>query len=207
MLTYTNLPLLPTQLVGSAGIPSWMWVFRDAIAEGKVGPEDIRETLMDAVNIAIQDATEAGVDIISDGEFFRSDFTWNFHERIAGLEKIPFERRLGYPGPDQLDAFRAVEPLTVPNGYGLVDEVRYIKTRTHKPFITALQSPLTQAFRIDPGKVYKDKGEVAWALVPYINKELKDAVAAGARHVQFDEPAFWTMPGGMPEFVKMFNAC
>ncbi|MFC1465780.1 MAG: methionine synthase [Candidatus Brachytrichaceae bacterium NZ_4S206] len=207
MLTYTDLPLLPTQLVGSAGVPSWIWVFRDAIAEGKVGPEDIRETLMDAVNIAIQDATEAGVDIISDGEFFRADFTWNFHERIAGLEKIPFERRLGYPGPDQLDAFRAVEPLTVPNGYGLVDEVRYIKTRTNKPFITALQSPLTQAFRIDPGKVYKDKGEVAWALVPYINKELKDAVAAGARHIQFDEPAFWTMPGGMPEFVKMYNAC
>lgn len=75
MLTYRDLPLLPTQLVGSAGVPSWIWVFRDAIAEGKVGPEDIRETLMDAVNIAILDATEAGVDIISDGEFFRADFT------------------------------------------------------------------------------------------------------------------------------------
>lgn len=55
----------------------------------------------------------------------------------------------------------AVAPLTIPNGYGLVQEVEYIKTRTNKPFITALQSPLTQVFRIDPGKVYKDKGEVA----------------------------------------------
>jgi 5-methyltetrahydropteroyltriglutamate--homocysteine methyltransferase len=206
MLTYIDLPLLPTQLIGSAGAPSWIWVVRDAIAEGKMGPSDIQETLRDAVDIAILDATRAGVDIISDGEFFRADFTWNFHERIHGLEKIPFERRLGYPGPDQLDAFRCVEPISVPDGYGLVPEVEYLKTRTNKPFITALQSPLTQAFRIDPGQVYKDKGEIAWALVPYINKELKDAVAAGARHVQFDEPAFWTMPGGLPEFVKMFNA-
>lgn len=207
MLTYTDLPLLPTQLIGSGGVPSWIWVFRDAIAEGKVGPEDVQETLRDAVNIALQDATEAGIDIISDGEFFRADFTWNFHERIHGLEKIPFERRLGYPGPDQLDAFRAVAPLTVLNGYGLVPEVEYVKTRATKPFITALQSPVTQAFRIHPGSIYKDKGEVAWALVPFINAELKAAVAAGARHVQFDEAAFWTMPGGLPELVDLFNAC
>lgn len=207
MLTDTRLPLLPTQAVGSHGVPSWIWVFRDAVAEGKVGPSDIQETLKDAVNIAILDMTEAGLDIISDGEMFRADFTWNFHQCIAGLEPIPFERRLGYPGPDQLDAFRCVEPLSVPEGYGLVPEVKYMLSRTSKPFVTALQSPVTQAFRIDPGNVYRNKGEVAWALVPYINKELKDAVAAGARYVQFDEPAFWTMPGGEEELVELFNAC
>jgi len=207
MLNYTDLPVLPVQVIGSHGVPSWFWVIRDAVAEGKMGPSDIEETLKDAVNLAILDMTEAGVDILSDGEFFRADFTWNFHERIKGLEKIPFERRLGYPGPDQLDAFRCVEPLTVPNGYGLVPEVEYLKTRTQKPFITALQSPVTQAFRIHPGSIYKNKGEVAWALVPYINKELKDAVAAGAHHVQFDEPSFWTMPGGYEEMTELFNAC
>lgn len=206
MLTYTDLPLLPVQVIGSHGVPSWLWVMRDAVAEGKLGPADIQETLKDAVNLAIADMTECGVDILSDGEFFRADFTWNFHERIRGLEKIPTERRLGYPGPDQLDAFRCVAPLTVPDGYGLVPEVEYLKTRTHKPFITALQSPVTQAFRIHPGQFYRNKGEVAWALVPYINQELKNAVAVGARHVQFDEPAFWTMPGGYEEMSELFNA-
>jgi len=207
MLTYTNLPLLPTKVIGSHGVPSWMWIVRDAVAEGKMGPSDITESLRDAVNIALLDMTEAGVDILSDGELFRADFTWNFHDRIQGLEKIPFERRLGYPGPDQLDAFRVVEPLTVPNGYGLVPEVEYLKTRTPKPFITALQGPVTQSFRIDPGKVYKNKGEVAWALVPAINAELKAAVAHGAQHIQLDEPAFWIMPGGYPEMAEVFNAC
>jgi 5-methyltetrahydropteroyltriglutamate--homocysteine methyltransferase len=123
MLTLTDLPLLPTQSLGNYGLPSWIWIMRDAIAEGKVGPADIQETLRDAVNMAIADMTEAGLDIISDGDFYRADFTWNFHERIHGLEKIPFERRLGYPGPDQLEAFRAVEPLTVPNGYGFMAEI------------------------------------------------------------------------------------
>lgn len=207
MLTYTDLPLLPTQAIGSHGVPSWIWVFREAVEAGKVGPADIAETLRDAVNMAIIDMTEAGMDIISDGELFRADFTWNFHERIQGLEPLPFERRLGYPGPDQLDAFRCVAPLTVPDGYGLVPEVEYMLSRTRKPFVTAMQSPVTQAFRIAPDEIYKNKGEVAWALVPYINQELKAAVVAGTRHIQFDEPAFWTLPGGYEEMTALFNAC
>ena len=64
-----------------------------------------------------------------------------------------------------------------------------------------------RAFRIAPGDVYKDKTKVAWALTPYINRELKEVVAAGCRHIQFDEPAYWTVPGGMEEMVEIFNTC
>jgi 5-methyltetrahydropteroyltriglutamate--homocysteine methyltransferase len=207
MLTDPALPVLPVKVVGSHAVPSWLWVFRDAAAEGKVGPADVQEALRDAANAALLDMTEAGVDIVSDGEMLRADFTWNFHDRIQGLERLALERRLGYPGPDQLDAFRCVAPVTVPHGYGLVPEVEFVRSRTAKPFVTALQSPVTQAFRIDPGAVYRSKGEVAWALVPFVNAELRAAVAAGARHVQFDEPTFWTLPGGAPEMVDLFNAC
>ncbi len=153
------------------------------------------------------DMEDAGVDIISDGEMQRADFTWNFHEKIHGLEPMESPRRLGYPGPDQIDAFRCAAPLTVPNGYGAVAEFEYARTRTRKPLISTMQSPVTQAFRIHPGTAYRDKGEVAWALVPYINKELKAVVDAGCRHIQFDEPAYWTVPGGVEEMVRIFNAC
>lgn len=207
MPIYTDLPLLPVKVMGSHGAPGWMWAFRDAVAEGKAGPDDLEEAMTDAAKLAIMDMTEAGVDILSDGEMFRADFTWNFHEHVKGLDPIPFNRRLGYPGPDQLDAFRCVAPLEVPRGYGLKREVAFLKLHTNKPFIIGLQSPATQAFRIHPGEVYRNKGEVAWALAPYYNAELKEAVAAGARHVQFDEPAFWTMPGGYAEWVDLFNAC
>lgn len=207
MQTITNLPLLPTQVIGSHGVPSWMWVVRDALADGKLGPADLDEIRRDAVNVALLDMTEAGIDIISDGEMFRSDFTWNFHDRIVGLEPLAAERRLGYPGPDQVDAFRCVGHLDVPDGYGLVPEVQYLRTRTTKPFITALQGPVTQAFRISPGDVYRDKGEVAWALVKFINADVRAAVDMGAQYIQIDEPAFWIMPGGLSEMVQIFNAC
>lgn len=207
MLTYTDLPLLPTKTLGSHAVPSWMWLVEDAHAKGELGAADLEEALLDAVDLALREMTEAGLDIVSDGEFLRADFTWNFHDRIAGLEPLAPRRRLGYPGPDQVDAFRCVEPLTVPDGYGLVREVELLRARTTKPFIAPLQGPVTQAFRIHPGDVYETKGDVAWALAPLVNAELRAAVAAGARHVQVDEPAFWIMPGGLPEMVEVFNAC
>ncbi len=194
-------------MLGSHAAPGWLWLVRDARAAGELGDADVQEALRDAVELALAAMTRAGIDIVSDGEFFRADFTWNFHDRIAGLEAVPAARRLGYPGPDQLDAFRCVEPVSVPDGYGLVREVEYLKARTDKPFVTPLQGPVTQAFRIAPGDVYPSKGDVAWALAPFVNAELRAAVAAGARHVQVDEPAFWIMPGGLAEMVEIFNAC
>ena len=207
MLTYEDLPLIPTQAIGSHGIPSWMWVVREAVEEGKMGPADIDEALKDAVNLAIMDMEEAGLDIISDGEMQRADFTWNFHHYVRGLEPLEFPRKLGYPGPDRLESFRCVGPLEVPDGYGIAEEWKYARGRTERPLIAPLQSPVTQAFRIDPGKIYGSKGEVAWALVPWVNRELRAAVAAGCSHVQFDEPAYWIVPGGAREMVEIFNAC
>jgi len=209
MLTYRpgELPLIPTQVIGSSGLPGWMWIVKDAVAAGKMGPADIEEALRDAVNVAILDMEDAGLDIISDGEMQRADFTWNFHDKVHGLQLQEPPRKLGYPGPDVLDAFRCVAPVAVPNGYGIVPEWRYARTRTSKPLISTMQSPVTQAFRIAPGDVYRTKGEIAWALVPFINRELKAVVAAGCTHVQFDEPAYWTLPGGYEEMVEVFNAC
>ena len=202
-----DLPLLPVQAIGSAGAPPWVWLIRDAVGEGRLGPSDIEESLKDAARIALLDQEEAGYDIVSDGEMLRADFTRNFHGHIQGLEAIDYERRLGYPGPDQLDAFRAVGPISAPDGYGLAAETEHMHRLTGQPFVTPLQGPVTQAFRIDPGEAYPDKGKVAWALVPDINRDLKAAVAAGAHFVQIDEPAFWIMPGGLPEMVEIANAC
>ena len=207
MLTYEDLPLIPTQAIGSHGIPSWMWVVREAVEEGKMGPADIDEALKDAVNLAIMDMEEAGLDIISDGEMQRADFTWNFHHYVRGLEPLEFPRKWGYPGPDRLESFRCVQPLEVPDGYGIVEEWKYARSRTERPLIAPLQSPVTQAFRIDPGKIYANKGKIAWDLVPYVNRELRAVVAAGCSHVQFDEPAYWIAPGGAQEMVEIFNAC
>jgi 5-methyltetrahydropteroyltriglutamate--homocysteine methyltransferase len=206
MYHYQNLPLLPTQVIGSYGTPGWMFVVRDAMKDHKMGSVDIKEAFEDATDLAIMEMEEAGIDVISDGEMKRFNFLVGFYDYIKGVEKIPWERQLGYPGPDMINAFRATAPFDVPNGMGLVEEITYARTRTQRPMVTPLGGPVTFAFRIDPANVYKDKREVAWALVPLLNKELKAVVAAGATHIQVDEPSAIDDFVPLPEFVEMFNA-
>ena len=206
MYHYKNLPILPTQVIGSYGTPGWLYVVREAIKRGEMGSVDIEHAFDDATNLAIMEMEETGVDVISDGEMRRFNFLVGFYDYIHGLEKIPWERQLGYPGPDMINAFRALEPFSSPNGFGLVTEYEYARTRTAKPLVTPLGGPVTFAFRIDPAGVYKDKREIAWALVPLLNQELKDVVAAGATHIQVDEPSAIDDIVSIPEFIEMFNA-
>ena len=144
MAKLTNLPLLPVQSIGSSGVPSWMWLVRDAVAEGKLGPSDIEESLKDGAELALREAEEVGYDIVSDGEMLRADFTRNFHGRISGLEAIDYERRLGYPGPDQLDAFRAVAPVDVPDGWE-----KYGRMRNEIGYVMILKRDLPRRISID----------------------------------------------------------
>ncbi len=183
------------------------FVVREAMKRGEMGSVDIREAFDDATNLAIMEQEEAGVDVISDGEMRRFNFLVGFYDSIIGLEKIPWERQLGYPGPDMIDAFRAVSELTTPHGLGLPEELDYARTRTSKPLVTPLGGPVTFAFRINPGKVYGDKKAIAWALAPLINAELKRAVEAGATHIQLDEPSAIDDFVPLPDFVEMFNRC
>jgi 5-methyltetrahydropteroyltriglutamate--homocysteine methyltransferase len=206
MYHYQNMPLLPTQVIGSYGTPGWLYVVRDAMKRGDMGSADIREAFEDATKLAIMEMEETGVDVISDGEMKRFNFLVGFYDHIHGLEKIPWERQLGYPGPDMINAFRATAPFTVPGNFGLVEELEYARTRTNKPMVTPFGGPVTFAFRIDPANVYKDKREVAWALVPLLNAELRAAVEAGATHIQIDEPSAIDDFVTVDEFVAMFNA-
>lgn len=79
------LPLLLTSVVGSYTVPSWLSVALEQIRQGAFGRFDIRETLDDAVTVAIDDQERAGVDVISDGEMRRQDFIMSFYDRLAGL--------------------------------------------------------------------------------------------------------------------------
>ena len=105
---------------------------------GELGSIDIREAFDDATMLAIMEQEEAGLDVISDGEMRRFNFLVGFYDYMQGVEAIPWERQLGYPGPDMIDAFRVTERITAPQGFGLVEELQFARRRTRKPLVTPL---------------------------------------------------------------------
>ena len=99
MYHYNNMPLLPTQVVGSYGTPGWLFVIREAMKRGELGSVDIAEVFDDATNLAIMEQEEAGVDVISDGEMRRFNFLVGFYDYIHRGRENPVGAAVGLSRP------------------------------------------------------------------------------------------------------------
>ncbi len=75
-----------------------------------------------------------------------------------------------------------------------------------KSLKATVPGPFTLSGRLDPGTIYRDRMEVAWALVPIVNQELRELVKAGAEFLQIDEPSFAVYPERVNDYVALWNA-
>jgi 5-methyltetrahydropteroyltriglutamate--homocysteine methyltransferase len=201
-----TLPILPTSVIGSYAWPAWLHTALEAAQRGEYGPVDMRETQDDAVDLAVREQEEAGVDILTDGEMRRVGFfTAEFYGHLTGLREVPPQRKVGIVGHDQRESYEVVEAVTAPHGLGLVDEFNYVRTRTARPIKMPIPGPYTLAGRLKPGAIYRDRVEVAFALADIINAELKALAAAGADFIQVDEPSYAVHASSPRTFVDLFN--
>jgi 5-methyltetrahydropteroyltriglutamate--homocysteine methyltransferase len=200
-----DLPLLPTTVVGSHGKTSWWTAGVRMFDEGKWGPFDIDEMLAHAVDGAIRDMEDAGVDLITDGEMRRLDgYVDSYYRVIRGIEASPIARKDGPWGYDQQERFRAVGTIeTPPGGLGIVKEFEYAQSRTKTLLKATCAGPLTFGSRILPGHTYQNVVQIAERFAEVINQELKGLVAAGAQWIQLDEPARGNVTG--EEMARLFN--
>ncbi len=199
--------MLPTSVVGSYSSPGWLIAGLAATTRGDFGTADTSEMLDDAVDMALRDQTEAGIDLITDGEMRRMGFfTADFYTHMAGVRPLPSDRKQGPPGHDQQHRFEVLEPITAPHGLGVVAEFRYTKAHTAKPIKVTLPGPYTLSGRLAPNSIYPDRLDAAWAMVPILNRELKALVEAGATFIQIDEPSTAVHPDAPIPFARLFNA-
>jgi 5-methyltetrahydropteroyltriglutamate--homocysteine methyltransferase len=200
---------LGTSVVGSHAHPSWFVSGIAAAERAEFGPADLAEMLDDAVDLALRDQEEAGIDVVSDGEMRRAGFfTAEFYRHVTGVRALPADRRLGAGGHDQQHRFEVLEPLAAPEGLGVVAEFRYAVTRARRPLKVTLPGPYTLSGRLrtGSGEVYSDRHAAAEAFVPILRAELQALVAEGATHIQIDDPSPAIHPDAPSDFAALFNA-
>ncbi len=204
--------LLPTSVVGSYSQPGWFAYCISGVRSGEFGAVDLEEFLDDAVDMAIRDQEDAGVDVISDGEMRRVGlgfFTAAFYRHIEGLKVVEAGRKLGTAGHDQQHRFVATRKISAPKGLGTVAEWRYASRRSSRTVKVLLPGPFTLAGRIvrGPDQIYKSREEVAWDFVAILHSEIQQLVDAGVTFLQIDEPSPAIHPGDKAPFAKLLNAC
>jgi 5-methyltetrahydropteroyltriglutamate--homocysteine methyltransferase len=197
--------LLPTSVVGSHGLPGWVWLAREAMDAGRLGALDVQELMEDATQVALLDQERAGVDVLSTGEMMRVRFIIGFYDRIQGIRTLPAARKLGQPLWDTNTPFEVVETISAPRGLGIVEEFKLARSLTSRPLKATVPGPYTLLVPLKLGAGYRDKDTLLGDLVRIVNAECRALVDAGADFIQIDEPHSGMYAGAAPRFDQGVN--
>ena len=197
--------LLPTSVIGSHGLPGWVWLAREAIQAGRLGATDLAELAEDATQVALLDQERAGIDVLTTGEMGRVRFIIGFYDHLHGIRALPEPRKLGQPHWDTNTPFQVVEKVTAPAGLGIVDEFKLARSLTTRPLKATVPGPYTLMFPLRPGGPYRDRETLLADLVAIVNAECRALVDAGADFIQIDEPHSGMYAGQAPQFTLGVN--
>jgi 5-methyltetrahydropteroyltriglutamate--homocysteine methyltransferase len=147
--------------------------------------EERRALVMDdAVVYAVRLQEEAGVDILSDGEWRRASYIGVIAELAHGF--AVGRHQDGRPWTVVVDRLAPKHP-----GF-LAAEARFLRRHTHRKIKVALPSPALLGERLwEPersAKAYPTRRDFARACVPILRAELELLCQAGADVVQIDDP-------------------
>ena len=204
-MTPTLPRMLPTSVVGSHGLPGWVWLAREAMEAGRLGAVDVRELMEDATQAALLDQERAGVDVVSTGEMMRVRFIIGFYDRLTGIRPLPAPRRLGQPLWDTNTPFEVTEKIAAPHGLGIVEEFALARALTQKPLKATVPGPYTLLVPLKLGGGYHDRDTLLADLVGIVNAECRALVAAGAQFIQIDEPHHGMYSGSIHDVHKGVN--
>ena len=181
-----QLPRFFTHGIGSLPRPQ---VVRDLLAQRQELPPDrYQKTLDDLVLFAIRLQEQAGLDVVSDGEWRRTQYIREFLLRVGGFERC---RRFTHQGETKftevvVKRMSAREPV-------FLEDARFLVKHTDRVTKFALPSPFLIAVRYwhedHSREAYPTLQHFLDHLAEILAREAKALASAGIDIVQLDDPA------------------
>jgi 5-methyltetrahydropteroyltriglutamate--homocysteine methyltransferase len=188
-----TLPLLPTTSVGSLPKPPELLAARRRYTTGAISRRELDTLAEEATVFWLRQQETLGLDVLVDGEMYRSDPVGFFAEELDGMALGGLVRVYGnryYRKPVITGPIRWEQPVTV--GWW-----RFAQGHTAKPIKATVTGPYTlMDWSFD--EHYGDRRAACLALAHELRKELEALVAAGARIIQIDEPALSARADELP---------
>ena len=208
----------PLSVMGVGSWPRPRWLLR-ALHEhlsGRMPRDEFEGTADDAVRLAVQAQLRAGVDVVTDGEQRRDNYSSFVGGLLQNCQLIPITDLLPYvDDPEEFE--RELRSLDVPAGeirhpavFGplgrdqplAAHEAAFIGRITDRPVKVALPGPylLTRTMWMEciSDRAYDTREDLATDIVRVLREELAALLAAGVAVVQFDEPVLTEVMWGTP---------
>ncbi|MEE8111520.1 MAG: methionine synthase [Acidobacteriota bacterium] len=192
--------ILPTTTVGSFPKPDYLKTARARFARGEIKAEELHGLEKQATREIVKMQEEIGLDILVDGEMYRGDMATYFAENFTGFKISGLVRSYGnryYRKPVAIGPIGRPRPITV-------EWFQYAQSLTKKPMKAILTGPYTMMdWSFD--EHYPSREHLAIALAEVIHEEVRDLEAAGATHIQVDEPALSVRPEELDLAVRVMK--
>lgn len=175
-------------VAGSLPKPSWLAETEKLWPKWKLEGAELAQAKRDAALIWIKLQEDAGIEIVSDGEQFRTHFVHGFLETVEGID-WDLKTKMGIRNNRYV--------VDVPTVTGPVkrsrpvhrDEAAFCRAHTTKGLKWTLPGPMTICDTLADGH-YGKRADMAMAFADILNEEALELEAAGVDTIQFDEPAF-----------------
>lgn len=174
--------LFPTSVVGSLPRPAFVL---DLINDRPpLAPERYEHEMQTAVRYAVAMQEHAGLDVVTDGEWWRKSYIGVIAELAHGFELST--------APDGRPLTIVVDKLAPKTPGFIAREATFLKTITKRLVKSTLPSPALLGERMwskeKSGRAYPKRDDFVRACVPILRRELELVRDAGADIAQIDDP-------------------
>jgi 5-methyltetrahydropteroyltriglutamate--homocysteine methyltransferase len=175
--------LFPTSVIGSLPRPQFV---KDLIADDcPIQGEEYRRLMGNAVRAAVALQETAGLDVITDGEWWRKSYIGVIAELAHGFE-LSTNPADGRPWTVVVDKLAPKQP-----GF-IAQEVNFLKTLTNKQIKATVPAPALLGERMwdatKSSKAYPKREDFVRACVPIIRREVELLRDEGVSIIQVDDP-------------------
>ena len=187
--------------VGSLLRPPALLEARRRREDGSISADDLRAVEDEAIAAAVKGQQNAGLDVVTDGEFRRRDFRTGFVEAVDGLEM----RSWNMPWHTSEGVTKLLSHTWVVTGRLrqrdrlAAGEAAYVRSLTAVPVKVTLIAPgfLADRFWQDgvTDQVYASREELAAEVAAITRAEIEALIAEGVRYVQLDNPGYGRFVG------------
>ena len=151
--------LLAPSTAGSLPKPSWLAEPEKLWSPWKLEGDQLLDGKKDALRLILHEQSQAGIDIVSDGEQTRQHFVTTFIEHLDGVD---FEKRETVKIRDRYEASvpTVTGPVSRPNSV-FVEDARFLRQQTDQQIKWALPGPMTMVDTLYDAH-YKSREKLAW---------------------------------------------
>jgi 5-methyltetrahydropteroyltriglutamate--homocysteine methyltransferase len=186
--------LLKTEHIGSLLRPEALLAARKRFVAGEMDEAELRAVEDDAIDHALRAQEATGIDVVTDGEFRRSEFRGGIAAAVSGLAEEVYEGSWQSSEGEvraQSRHWKVVAPLTVVSPIA-ADEASFLSGHASGPYKITLPAPSFMAMRsFSPADaVYSSRAELTEAFARITSAAAITLIERGVPYIQFDNPGY-----------------